>query len=824
MKSETLYIEGMTCASCATAIEKAVKQIKGISKVSVNMAIERLFVEYEESLSIETIKEEVEKLGYNVVEKTDNRSINMLIGGMTCSACANRLEKEIKSLDGVINISVNFASEKAFIVYDRQKIRQSIIKEVIEKIGYKVIQISENGISDDKTVKQKEIKTLWKKFITAGIFGLLLFYIAMAPMITFVKLPFPSVIDPMNYPLRYGLIQLILVIPIICVGYKFYIVGYKALFQKSPNMDSLIALGTTAAVIYSIYNLFQIAGGNLQAVHSLYFETAGIIIALILLGKTLEMVSKGKTGAAIKKLIGLVPKTAIIIQNGIEKEIPIDEVEIGDIILVKPGYEIPVDGLILEGYTAIDESMLTGESIPVDKKIGDKVYSASINTNGAIRFKAEKIGSETALGQIIKLVEEAQGLKAPIAHMADIISGYFVPIVCLIGIISGILWYITTKNLEFSLTVFISVLVIACPCALGLATPTAIMVGTGKGAENGILIKGGEALETAHKVNTIVFDKTGTITEGNPIVTDIFNSKNNFYNNLLQITASAEYNSEHPLGQAIVSEAYEKGLELTHAESFEAIIGKGIKAIINGNTILSGNRKLMEDANILLNEMEMYSDRLAKESKTPMYVAIDGNLAGIIAVADVIKPSSKTAIDILCKMGIEVIMITGDNKKTAKEIAKQVGIDRVIAEVLPQDKAGEIKKLQKSGFKIAMVGDGINDAPALVQADVGIAIGSGTDIAIESADIVLMKSELTDVVTAIELSKKTIMNIKQNLFWAFGYNIIGIPIAAGILYIFGGPLLNPIFAAAAMSLSSVSVLLNALRLKKFKSTHKKNLL
>jgi P-type Cu+ transporter len=688
-------------------------------------------------------------------------------------------------------------------------------------------------------------------------------------MIKWVTLPFPKALAPMNFPLAYAIVQLALVIPIIIAGNRFYTVGFKNLLRRSPNMDSLIAIGTTSAVVYSVYNMSQIAAGNHHAVESLYFETAGVIITLILLGKSLEAVSKGRTSEAIKKLMGLSPKTAIVIVNGgsggtgtIEKEIPIDEVVLGDIIVVKPGAKIPVDGTVTEGQSAVDESMLTGESMPVDKKPGDMVYGATINSNGHFYFRAEKVGNETALAQIIKLVEDAQGSKAPIAQMADIVSGYFVPVVCAIALVAGIAWFAaasagivnlpTGKSVtEFALTIFISVLVIACPCALGLATPTAIMVATGKGAENGILIKGGEALETTHKIQTIVFDKTGTITEGKPEVTEIVIKEkreegNKITNNneqitnrddadlLLQLVAAVEKNSEHPLASAIVREAEKRGLVLPPVTDFKAIPGRGIEAKISlsanetlsllptthyllSTSLLVGNRKLMDEKNISLTELESASDSLASEGKTPMYVAIDGKAAGIIAVADVLKPSSKAAIDRLHKMGIEVAMITGDNKKTANAIAKQVGIDHVLAEVLPQDKSAEVKKLQDAGRKVAFVGDGINDAPALAQADIGIAIGSGTDVAIESADIVLMRSDLSDVPTAVNLSKRTIRNIKQNLFWAFGYNVLGIPIAAGILYLFGGPLLNPVFAAAAMSLSSVSVLTNALRLKRFRA-------
>jgi Cu+-exporting ATPase len=670
---------------------------------------------------------------------------------------------------------------------------------------------------------------MWLKFTVSALFSIPLLYIAMIPMLKWAFIPGYRQLTElmMNYPLVYALVELLLTLPVIGVGYKFYTVGFKALAQKSPNMDSLIAIGTTAAAIYSIYNVFLIAGGNFSAVEALYFETAGVIITLILLGKALEAVSKGRTGEAIKKLMGLAPKTAIIIEDGKEKEIPVEAVVAGNVIVVKPGAKIPVDGTVLEGHTAIDEAMLTGESMPVDKKAGDAVYAASLNTTGTIRFKAEKVGKDTALAQIIKLVEDAQGSKAPIARMADTVSGYFVPIVCAVAVIAGIIWYIAgTVNpsvirngasaLEFAVTVFISILVIACPCALGLATPTAIMVGTGKGAENGILIKGGEALETAHKINTVIFDKTGTITEGKPKVTDILAAGGVDADYLLKITASAEKNSEHPLGQAIVKDAEDKNIALFDADDFTSLTGRGIKAKIDGKTALIGNLKLMAETGVGVTELETAAEKLANDGKTPMYVALDGAIAGIIAVADTVKESSRAAIEALRKMGLEVAMITGDNKKTAGAIAGQVGIGCVLSEVLPQDKSNEVKKLQSEGKKVAMVGDGINDAPALTQADVGIAIGSGTDVAMESADIVLMRSDLNDVPTAVDLSKKTIRNIKQNLFWAFGYNVVGIPIAAGLLYVFGGPMLNPIFAAAAMSLSSVSVLTNALRLKRFR--------
>jgi len=738
------------------------------------------------------------------------------IAGMTCASCAKAVERSINKLSGIKEVHVNLATEKAKVVYDSSETSIAEIKEAISQAGYKVLEINTGEQVDYERVRrEKEMKTLWTKFLVAVIFAIPLLYIAMGHML---GLPIPEFIRPEMFPLNFALVQLFLVIPIIIAGYRFYTVGFSRLFRLEPNMDSLIAVGTSAAILYGLYAVFQIIQGKAEYAMNLYFESAGVIIALILLGKYLEAVTKGKTSEAIKKLMGLAPKTAIVIYEGKEMVIPIEEVEVGDILLVKPGEKIPVDGEVVEGRTSVDESMLTGESIPVEKNPGSMVTGASINKNGTIKFRATKVGKDTTLARIIKLVEEAQGTKAPIAKMADVISGYFVPIVMAFAAIAGIAWYLSGMSVVFSLTIFIAVLVIACPCALGLATPTAIMVGTGKGAEYGVLIKGGEALETAHKIKTVVFDKTGTITEGKPKVTDIITTDIVNERELLQLSASAEQGSEHPLGEAIVNEAKDKNMELFNAESFEAIPGHGIEVVIQGKKMLLGNKKLMVDRSIEVT-LEKEADRLAGEGKTPMFVAINHKLAGIIAVADVMKPSSKRAIEVLHSMEIEVVMITGDNRRTAEAIAKQVGIDRVLAEVLPQDKANEVKKLQAEGKKVAMVGDGINDAPALAQADIGIAIGSGTDVAMESADIVLMRSDLMDVTTAIQLSKRTIRNIKQNLFWAFAYNTAGIPVAAGLLYIFGGPLLNPMIAAGAMAFSSVSVVTNALRLKRFKPVH-----
>ncbi|MDU4935429.1 MAG: heavy metal translocating P-type ATPase [Peptostreptococcaceae bacterium] len=821
--NETYKITGMTCAACAKAVERVVKKLDGVEEQNVNIATEKLNIVYDRSkVNFDDIKCVIEKAGYGVEVEEENKVIELKIEGMTCAACAKAVERVGKKLEGVESISVNIATDKANVIYNPAKVKLSQIKAAIEKAGYKPIgEEKKISVDEDKLKKEKEMKTLFTKFIIATIFAIPLFYIAMGPMIPkpFGPWPLPEIINPMNNTLNYALIQLLLVIPVMGAGYKFYIHGFKSLFSKSPNMDTLVAIGTSAAFLYSVYTTIQIANGKITGMHhhQLYYESAGIIIALILLGKYFESRSKGKTSEAIKKLMGLQPKTAILIINGTEVETPIDEVMVGDIILVKPGEKIPVDGTVIEGNTSVDESMLTGESIPVEKNVGSKVTGASINKNGSIKFRAEKVGSDTALAQIVKLVEDAQGTKAPIAKLADTVSGYFVPIVMTIAVVSALLWWIFGgKDIVFVLTIFISILVIACPCALGLATPTAIMVGTGKGAENGILIKGGEALELSHKINTIIFDKTGTITEGKPKVTDIITSEGIEEGYLLEIATSAEKNSEHPLGEAIVRYGMEKDINFKNLENFKAIPGHGIEVIIDNKKILLGNRKLMNERNISLLNLENKSDELAREGKTPMYISIDNNIGGIIAVADVVKESSKKAIETLHEMGIKVAMVTGDNKKTASAIASQVGIDIVLAEVLPEDKSQEVKKLQEKGNFVAMVGDGINDAPALAKADIGIAIGSGTDVAMESADIVLMRSDLMDVPNAIKLSNATIKNIKQNLFWAFGYNTIGIPVAAGLLYIFGGPLLNPMIAAAAMSLSSVSVVTNALRLKKFK--------
>jgi len=823
-QQHTLKISGMTCASCSARVEKVSSRLPGVASASVNLATEKLRITFDDSqLSLDKIQEAIAKAGYQAEPEVTTKTVTIPIAGMTCASCSARIEKQVGKLEGVSLANVNFATEKGVFTYDPDKIRLSQIKAAIQKAGYTPLEIeTTQAVDEDQARKDRAIRVLWTKFIVSAAFSVPLLYLAMGHMIPSWKAPIPAFIDPMQHPLNFALAQIILTVPIVAAGYRFYTVGFKNIWHRSPNMDSLIAMGTSAAILYSLYSTWQIIAGDHAAASHLYFETAGVIITLILLGKTLEAISKGKTSEAIKKLMGLRPKSARVLQDGKEIEIPVDEVEVGDILLVKPGEKIPVDGEIISGLTAIDEAMLTGESIPVEKNVGDPVFTASINGNGAIQFRATKVGKDTALAQIIKLVEDAQSSKAPIAQLADIVSGYFVPIVFAIAVLAAAAWLIAGQSLVFALSILIAVLVIACPCALGLATPTAIMVGTGKGAENGILIKSGEALEITHKVKMIIFDKTGTITEGRPSVTDILPSVSGEFaaDELLALAAAAERGSEHPLGEAIVRGAAERSLTLAEATGFQAIPGHGISVVIAGHTVLLGNLRLMARENIALPadaSGHTDADRLADEGKTPMFIAVDGQYAGIIAVADTVKPSSARAIAQLHKMGIQVAMITGDNRKTAQAIAAQVGIDRVLAEVLPADKANEVKKLQAEGYVVAMVGDGINDAPALAQADVGIAIGSGTDVAMASADIVLMRSDLLEVATAIQLSRSTIRNIKQNLFWAFGYNVLGIPVAAGLLYAFGGPTLNPIIAAAAMSMSSVSVLTNALRLKTFKA-------
>ena len=733
------------------------------------------------------------------------------VTGMSCASCARTVENALNKNED-IKASVNIATEKVNIEYDENKYNFEKIKKIVENSGYGLVET----LSEEEKMQMYEdkIKSLRNKLILAAVFAIPLMYISMGHM---MGIHLPDIVNPKKNAAVYSIVQLLLTIPVVYAGKDFFIHGFKNLVRKSPTMDSLIAMGASAAIIYSLYATYMTITEDPEYHMHLYFESAGTIITLILLGKLLEARTKGQTSSAIKKLIGLQPKKAKIIENGVEKEVLIENIKVGDIIVVKPGEKIAVDGKIVNGNTSVDESMITGESIPVSKNIGDKVIGGSINKNGSIQFEATEIGKDTVLSQIIKLVEEAQGSKAPISRMADIVAGYFVPIVIMIATITGIVWFISGSGLTAALTFFISVLVIACPCALGLATPTSIMVGTGKGAENGILIKSGEALETAHKIKTVVLDKTGTITKGKPVLTDLKVYSNFDENEILQLAASAENNSEHPLAEAIVNGAKEKNVEFKQYDKFRAMPGYGIRATIDEKEIQIGNRKLMASRKISTEAAEKDYEILSNEGKTPMFISVNNELAGLIAVADVVKETSKEAVEKMHKLGLKVIMLTGDNEKTAKYIAKEVGIDRVIGEILPFQKSEEVKKLQEAGEFVAMVGDGINDSPALAQANVGIAIGSGTDVAIESADIVLIRNDLNDVAGAIALSKATITNIKENLFWAFFYNVIGIPFAAGIFYaFFNGPKLDPMIAAFAMSLSSVSVLMNALRLKFFK--------
>ena len=783
----------------------------------MNLATEKLSIEYNEpTFSVENLQKAVDNSGYELIAQ-EGKTQTFAIEGMTCASCAQTIEKAVGKLSGVDKASVNLATEKMQVSYNPSAISVSDVTGAVSNSGYAAVlettDTQDNSRAEKREKKEKRMKQLLNRFGISIIFTIPVLIISMGPM---VGMPLPNIVDPMINAFNFSLLQLILTLPIMVVSWEYFQKGFKTLFKGHPNMDSLIALGTASAFVYSLAATIRTGLGYGNFSDLLYYEVTGVILTLHTLGLFLEERSKGQMSSAIEKLVNLAPKTARVIRNGVEQEITVDEVALGDVIRVRPGESMPVDGVVVEGRTSVDESMLTGESIPVEKESGDEVIGASINKNGSIDYRATRVGSDTTLSQIIKLVEDAQGSKAPIARMADIITGYFVPIVIALAVLAGIAWLIAGQSGIFALSVIITTLVIACPCALGLATPTSIMVGTGKGAEHGVLIKSGEALETTHNLDTIVFDKTGTLTEGKPIVTDILVTPLITKENLLYYAASGETGSEHPLGEAIVQKSKEENMTLAKPDHFEAIPGHGIRVEIEGKDMYIGNRKLMLEQKIDLSSMEKESDRLADEGKTPMYLSVDGELAGIIAVADTLKENSMKAVKELRRRGVEVIMITGDNKRTAKAIAKQVGIDSVLSEVLPEDKAEEVKKLQEAGKKVAMVGDGINDAPALAQADVGIAVGSGTDVAIESADIVLMRNDLTAVLTAIDLSHATLRNIKQNLFWAFAYNLVGIPVAMGLLYIFGGPLMSPMFAAVAMSFSSVSVLLNALRLRRFK--------
>ncbi|ULT58767.1 heavy metal translocating P-type ATPase [Neobacillus drentensis] len=799
VKETNLQISGMTCAACAVRIEKGLQRLEGVEEANVNLALERSNVKYNpEKINIGDIEKKIKDLGYDVV----NEKTEFDITGMTCAACATRIEKGLTKLNGVVIANVNLALEKATVEYNSAVLNQSEIINKVEALGYGA-QIKEDA-KETSDHRQKEIERQTGKFIFSAIlsFPLLWAMVGHFSFTSFIWVP-KMFMNPW--------VQLALATPVqFFIGKQFYVGAYKALKNNSANMDVLVALGTSAAYFYSLYLSLMSIGGMNHSVE-LYYETSSILITLIILGKLFEARAKGRSSEAIKKLMGLQAKTAIVEREGVEQEIPIEEVIVGDIVRIKPGDKIPVDGKVLEGHSAIDESMLTGESVPVDKTIGDEVIGATINKNGFLLIEATKVGRDTALAQIIKVVEEAQGSKAPIQRLADKISGVFVPIVVALAILAFIVWYVWVAPGDFAeaLEKLIAVLVIACPCALGLATPTSIMAGSGRAAEYGILFKGGEHLEMTHKISTVVLDKTGTVTNGTPVLTDVITVQTLIEDEFLSLVGSAEKQSEHPLAQAIVQGIKEKEIPLKDVTEFEAIPGFGIKATVDGKELLVGTRKLMSKYNVAAEEAFGQMDELEMVGKTAMLVAIDCRYAGMVAVADTIKETSKLAISRLKNMGIEVIMITGDNKQTARAIAEQVGIDHVVAEVLPEGKADEVKKLKAVGKKVAMVGDGINDAPALAIADIGMAIGTGTDVAMEAADITLIRGDLNSIADAIFMSKKTIRNIKQNLFWALAYNTLGIPVAA-----IG--LLAPWLAGAAMAFSSVSVVLNALRLQKVK--------
>jgi len=803
----------MDCSTCAITLEKGLSALNGVKEARVNFASEKASFEFDpERVSLVKIKDTISELGYRAVTKKSA----FLVSGMTCASCAARVEKALKSTPGVISANVNLASEKATVEYI-ESTAIADLKKAVKNAGYE-LGLEIEAMGDVTTADNRATRALRNRFVLAVILGVIIMAISFAPSFTGK----PYLLWALATPVQFW------------AGLRFYRGAWGALKHKTTDMNTLIAVGTSAAYFYSMVAvLFPGAFISDVIEPNLYFDTSAMIIALILLGRFLEARAKGQTSQAIKKLIGLKPKTALVIRVGQEKEIPVDDVQVGDIVLVRAGERVPVDGIIRQGYSAVDESMITGESIPVEKNIGDEVIGASINKTGSFQFEAKKVGRNTTLAQIIRMVEEAQGSKAPIQRLADVVVSYFVPVVIAIAIITFIVWLLVGPSpaLTFAILNFVAVLIIACPCALGLATPTAIMVGTGKGAEHGILIRSAETLEKAKQINTVLLDKTGTLTRGEPKVTNVITIESSSADEVLQLAASAERGSEHPLGKAIVKAARQKKLKLYTATEFNVIPGHGIEAQVIRKKLLLGNLRLMKDKGISLNGIEKEAGRLWAGGKTVMFLGLDSKVVGIIALADTIKPKAKEALKKLHNMGIEMVMITGDNRRTAEAIARKLGIDRVLSEVLPEHKAQEVKKLQQGGRVVAMVGDGINDAPALAQADVGIAIGTGTDVAVETGDITLISGDLNGIATAISLSKRTMRTIKQNLFWAFAYNTALIPVAAGILYLVFGQsgvpsglnfflgdygFLNPILAAGAMAASSLTVVSNSLRLRRFK--------
>ena len=821
--SQEYAVQGLSCASCAHAVEVALQAVTGVKSAQVNLATEKVSLETEGSVSPLDLQAAVQAAGYDLVLPQVTQ--NFALTGMSCASCAANIESAVGSLPEVSAASVNLATEVLSVTYQLGAINEEIICQTVAEAGYQAQVLADQAGASQAQIQQEADQAaqakashqaaLWRRFWQSAIFALPLLCLAMAEM---VGLTLPTWLSYRGDGQLFVSLQLALTLPILWLGRSFFLNGFKHLVKGHPNMDSLVALGTSAAVAYSLYSSIQVWLGDHHAAMSLYYESAGVILTLVTLGKYFEARSKGQTSAAIQALIKLAPQEAQVLREGQEVTLPLDQVQVGDLVRVRPGQKIPVDGRVVEGQSWVDESMLTGESLPVAKKVGDQVVGASLNQQGSLIVETNKVGQDTTLAQIIHLVQAAQGSKAPIAQLADRVSAVFVPVVMTLALVAGLAWYlIGGQSWAFALTISIAVLVIACPCALGLATPTAIMVGTGKGAEQGILIKSGTALEMAHQVDAVVLDKTGTLTQGQPQVTDVLPLTGWTPDQLLALAAAAEVNSEHPLGQAIVAGARERELALPEVTDFQSLTGSGIQVRLDQATYYLGNRRLMQEQGLDLGQAEEQAAALAAGGKTPIYVANEHELLGLIAVADPLKETSPEAVRRLKAMGLQVIMLTGDNAKTAQALAAEAGIDQVISDVLPADKAQVVADLQAKGLKVAMVGDGINDAPALAQADVGLAIGRGTDVAIESADMVLMGSDLTSVATAIKLSQATIRNIKENLFWAFAYNVLGIPVAMGVLHLFGGPLLNPMLAGAAMSFSSVSVIVNALRLRRFKA-------
>jgi Cu+-exporting ATPase len=819
-------IKGMHCASCSSRIEKVVGAMEGVDRVSVNLATAKMDLDWDAGrLSLETIAERIAGLGFELVPPRSDSEITLSIKGMHCASCSSRIEKVVGAMAGVQQCAVNLATGVAKIVIDPGRVSQRQLRETIAGLGFtaEAVSSSANLLAGQQQEIRDRLRELKGRLIPSFILAFLVMVVSMGHM---VGLSLPDLLHPASHPLNFALLQFLLVVPVLWFGRNFYLIGFPSLLRGAPNMDSLIAVGTGAAFVYSTWNLVEIWLGIDAAAraHDLYFESAAMLIALVSLGKYLEIRSKARTSDAISQLMQLAPDKATLIRGDSQEEILVDEILAGDLLFIRPGERLPIDGVIEKGSSSVDQSMLTGESLPVRKGPGDEVVGGTLNKNGSLQVRATKVGQDTMLSRIIKMVQDAQGSKAPIANLADRISFYFVPAVMALAVVAGLAWYfIGQAEFTFALRIFIAVMVIACPCAMGLATPTSIMVGTGRGAQLGVLVKNGEALEMAQKVQTVVFDKTGTLTYGKPELTDLKNFSGLSDDELLALIAGAESGSEHPLAEAIVQAAAEKGLPPAEPLSFTAIPGRGIAAVVQEKSgkgrempVLIGNSELLTETGIPLdNGIRQAADELAEAGKTALFVALDGRFAALLAIADRIKEEAAETVRRLQELGVEVVMLTGDHEKTARAIARQAGISEVIAQVLPEHKADVIERIRKQGRVVAMVGDGINDAPALATADLGIAMGTGIDVAIESGDIVLMQGNLGQVLTALKLSRATMRNIKQNLFWAFAYNVVGIPVAAGLLFIFGGPTLNPMIAGGAMALSSVSVVSNALRLRFF---------